>query len=78
MLWFWLALFRPERSQINPMTMNAAISIRTAVPRVTTARKASAGDKKCIACVAVLRSPETHELNSPRQKRLRFRRRYQT
>jgi hypothetical protein len=30
MLWFWLALFRPERSQINPMTMNAAISIRTA------------------------------------------------
>jgi hypothetical protein len=73
MLWFWLALFRPERSQINPMTMNAAISIRTAVPRVTTARKASIGDR-CMARLAVLRSPQP-KINSPRLKRLRFRRR---
>jgi len=41
------------------MMMNAAISINIAVPKVATARKASAGDNKCIACLAVLRSPET-------------------
>jgi len=46
-------------AQINPMMMNAAISINIAVPKVATARKASAGDNKCIACLAVLRSPET-------------------
>src|SRR5258705_3041704 len=53
--------------QIRPMRMKTPISIRAAVPRVATARKASIGDR-CMARLAVLRSPR---LNSPRQEMFR-------
>ena len=49
-------------AQINPMMMNAAISINIAVPKVATARKASAGDNKC------LRASQFCEAPRPRTK----------
>src|SRR5258705_7545541 len=51
--------------QIRPMRMKTPISIRAAVPRVATARKAS---DRSMARLAVLRNPR---LNSPRQEMFR-------
>src|SRR5205085_10696251 len=51
-----------RRSQIRPMRINAPISTSAAVPRVATARKASAGDKECIV------ASQFHEAPRPRGK----------